>query len=117
MWQLVEDDLESIAIGAAILGTSGGGNPYIGRLRARQATRERADLGPRSRTNDGPGRRTGGETGPRVAADDGRGACVRLGQNRPERACYGTLVSGRGAKIGVSLTAAPPQSDRSENGI
>lgn len=33
------------------------------------------------------------------------------------RACYGTLVSGRGAKIGVSLTAAPPQSDRSENGI
>ncbi|MCH7626701.1 MAG: DUF917 family protein, partial [Chloroflexi bacterium] len=36
MWQLVEDDLESIAIGAGILGTGGGGNPYIGRLRARQ---------------------------------------------------------------------------------
>ncbi|MCH9009731.1 MAG: DUF917 domain-containing protein [Chloroflexi bacterium] len=40
MWQLVEDDLESIAIGAGILGTGGGGNPYIGRLRARQAIRE-----------------------------------------------------------------------------
>ena len=40
MWQITEDDLESIAIGAGILGTGGGGNPYIGRLRARQALRE-----------------------------------------------------------------------------
>ena len=40
MWQVNEDDLESIAIGAGILGTGGGGNPYIGRLRARQAIRE-----------------------------------------------------------------------------
>ena len=40
MWQATEDNLESIAIGAGILGTGGGGNPYIGRLRARQAIRE-----------------------------------------------------------------------------
>lgn len=40
MWQLTESDLESIAIGAGILGTGGGGNPYIGQLRARQAIRE-----------------------------------------------------------------------------
>ncbi len=32
MWQVTEDDLESIAIGAGILGTGGGGNPYLGQL-------------------------------------------------------------------------------------
>ena len=40
MWHISEDDLESIAIGAGILGTGGGGNPYIGMLRARQMIRE-----------------------------------------------------------------------------
>ena len=40
MWQVNEDNVESIAIGAGILGTGGGGNPYIGQLRARQALRE-----------------------------------------------------------------------------
>jgi DUF917 family protein len=30
------DDIEAIAVGAAILGTGGGGNPYIGRLRCLQ---------------------------------------------------------------------------------
>ena len=40
MWQATEDELESIAIGAGILGTGGGGNPYIGQLRARQAIRK-----------------------------------------------------------------------------
>ena len=37
MWTVTADDLDSIAIGAGILGTGGGGNPYIGQLRARQA--------------------------------------------------------------------------------
>jgi len=32
MWQITHDDVESIAIGAGILGTGGGGNPYLGRL-------------------------------------------------------------------------------------
>ena len=32
--------MDSIAIGAGILGTGGGGNPYIGQLRARQAIRQ-----------------------------------------------------------------------------
>ena len=40
MWHISEDDLESIAIGAGILGTGGGGNPYIGMLRAKQMIRE-----------------------------------------------------------------------------
>ena len=40
MWQVTEDNVESIAIGAGILGTGGGGNPYIGQLRARQALRK-----------------------------------------------------------------------------
>lgn len=32
MWQITREDLESIAIGAGILGTGGGGNPYLGKL-------------------------------------------------------------------------------------
>jgi DUF917 family protein len=32
-WTLVEQDLEYIALGAAILGTGGGGNVYLGKLR------------------------------------------------------------------------------------
>lgn len=33
-WQLTHDDVERIAIGAGILGTGGGGNPYRGMVRA-----------------------------------------------------------------------------------
>ena len=39
MWTVTEEDLPYIAIGAGILGTGGGGNPYVGQLRARQAMR------------------------------------------------------------------------------
>ncbi len=39
-WSVTEDDLESIAIGAGILGTGGGGNPYRGKLLARRHLRE-----------------------------------------------------------------------------
>jgi uncharacterized protein len=35
-----EQDLEDLARGAAVLGTGGGGNPYIGKLLARHAIRE-----------------------------------------------------------------------------
>lgn len=35
-----EEELEDLARGAAVLGTGGGGNPYIGKLLARQAIRE-----------------------------------------------------------------------------
>ena len=31
-WQITHDDAESIAIGAGILGTGGGGNPYLGKI-------------------------------------------------------------------------------------
>jgi DUF917 family protein len=34
-WNLTHDDVERIAIGAGILGTGGGGNPYRGKVRAR----------------------------------------------------------------------------------
>ena len=37
---VTEADLEDLARGAAVLGTGGGGNPYIGKLLARQAIRE-----------------------------------------------------------------------------
>ena len=37
--RLGEDDLEALAIGAAILGTGGGGSPYVGRLRSREQLR------------------------------------------------------------------------------
>jgi DUF917 family protein len=40
MWQIVESDLPAISIGAAILGTGGGGNPHLGMLRARELLRE-----------------------------------------------------------------------------
>jgi hypothetical protein len=35
-----EEDLDDLARGAAVLGTGGGGNPYIGKLMAQQAIRE-----------------------------------------------------------------------------
>ena len=34
------EDLEDLALGAAFLGTGGGGDPYIGRLMARHAIEE-----------------------------------------------------------------------------
>ena len=34
--EVFDEDLDAIEIGAAILGTGGGGNPYIGKLRCRE---------------------------------------------------------------------------------
>ncbi len=39
MWEITEEDLVPASIGAGILGTGGGGNPYLGRLRAREQLR------------------------------------------------------------------------------
>lgn len=44
MWILDEDALPSIAIGAGILGTGGGGNPRVGMLRAREMVRRHGPL-------------------------------------------------------------------------
>lgn len=41
---LSEDDLHPLALGAAILGTGGGGSPYIGMLRSRQMLRAGAEV-------------------------------------------------------------------------
>lgn len=39
-----EDDLESIALGAPLLGTGGGGDPYIGKLIAREVIRRKGKV-------------------------------------------------------------------------
>ena len=39
MREFTEDDLDDLAVGAAILGTGGGGNPYVGKLLAREVIR------------------------------------------------------------------------------
>lgn len=44
MWLVDEDTLRSIAIGAGILGTGGGGNPYYGRLRVARHLRDGARI-------------------------------------------------------------------------
>ena len=36
MWNVTHADVEAIAIGAGILGTGGGGNPYLGMLRMQE---------------------------------------------------------------------------------
>ncbi|MGV3552155.1 DUF917 domain-containing protein [Rhizobium sp.] len=41
---LEEADLQPLALGAALLGTGGGGNPYIGMLRTRELIREGAKI-------------------------------------------------------------------------
>lgn len=53
-WTLSEDDIDALEIGAGILGTGGGGNPYLGKLRARQALREghRMEIIPLSALDD-----------------------------------------------------------------
>ncbi|HEX5167035.1 MAG TPA: DUF917 domain-containing protein [Thermomicrobiales bacterium] len=43
-WIVTADALESIAIGAGILGTGGGGNPYYGKLQARRLLDEGARI-------------------------------------------------------------------------
>lgn len=40
MWTITNDDLERLAIGAGILGTGGGGNPYIGKIHAKKLLSE-----------------------------------------------------------------------------
>ncbi|MCY6381265.1 DUF917 domain-containing protein [Hoeflea prorocentri] len=40
LYSIGEEEIEALEVGAAILGTGGGGNPYIGKLRALQVLRE-----------------------------------------------------------------------------
>ncbi len=40
MWNITHDDIESIAIGAGILGTGGGGSPYLGKLRMQELLKQ-----------------------------------------------------------------------------
>lgn len=44
MRELTVDDIECLAIGAAVLGTGGGGDPYLGKLMAKQAILERGNV-------------------------------------------------------------------------
>lgn len=43
-WTITPESIDSLARGAAVLGTGGGGDPYIGALLARQALREHGDV-------------------------------------------------------------------------
>ena len=43
-WSLTAEDIELIALGAGVLGTGGGGNPYLGKLQALQALATGAHL-------------------------------------------------------------------------
>jgi uncharacterized protein len=45
VWRIDEPDLAAISLGAAILGTGGGGSPYIGWLRTRQQLRAGRSIG------------------------------------------------------------------------
>jgi len=38
------DDIDCLAVGAAVLGTGGGGDPYLGKLMAKQAIMEKGDV-------------------------------------------------------------------------
>ena len=44
MRTLTEQDIEALAVGAAILGTGGGGNPYVGKLHCLQELRRGATV-------------------------------------------------------------------------
>jgi DUF917 family protein len=44
VWEVAEADLLPVSIGAGILGTGGGGNPYLGYLRVRRALRAGATV-------------------------------------------------------------------------
>ena len=44
MWEVIEADLLPISLGAGILGTGGGGNPYLGYLRVREELRAGATV-------------------------------------------------------------------------
>ncbi len=61
-----EAELEDIAVGAAILGTGGGGDPYIGKLLAQEAVRR---YGPVEMVDR---RRGAGRRARRPVRDDGR---------------------------------------------
>ncbi|MFR2553952.1 MAG: DUF917 family protein, partial [Clostridioides difficile] len=37
---LTEESVDKIAVGAAVLGTGGGGDPYVGKLVAKQAIKK-----------------------------------------------------------------------------
>ena len=44
MRHLTAETIEYLAIGAAVLGTGGGGDPYLGKLMAKQAIKEKGDV-------------------------------------------------------------------------
>ena len=45
MWWITPEDVEAIAVGAGILGTGGGGNPYLGKLRVLEQLKGGARIG------------------------------------------------------------------------
>lgn len=76
MWEIDESALEAISIGAGILGTGGGGNPYVGMLRARELVRRNGPvtvLDPDELTEDARVICVGGMGAPTVGVEKIRG--------------------------------------------
>ena len=44
MWKVTAEHLEDLAIGAGILGTGGGGNPFLGKLEALEHLKRGAEM-------------------------------------------------------------------------
>lgn len=71
-WIIMAEDLEHIAIGAGILGTGGGGNPYNGKLHVRRLVEEGANIEiqhPESLADDALVTSVGGMGAPTVSVE------------------------------------------------
>ena len=56
--ELTIDDIDDLALGATLLGTGGGGDPYVGKLLVKQAIADHGPamvVDPEDLPDDGPG--------------------------------------------------------------
>jgi DUF917 family protein len=108
---LTEADLEPLSIGAAVLGTGGGGNPYIAMLRTRELLRRGAEIRivPIDRLpDDGWVSRVGGIGAPVVGLEKIAEGGETLRALRAVEAATGTRVTALiAAEIGGANAMAP----------
>jgi DUF917 family protein len=111
MRMLTESDIEALAIGAAILGTGGGGNPYIGKLHCLQELRNGARvplLGPDELADDAVVVSVGGIGAPAISVEkleeghEGQRAIRAL-----EEFCGCSVTALVAAEIGGANSMAP----------
>ena len=75
MWEIYEADLLPVSIGAGILGTGGGRNPYLGYLRVREALRALTRNRVERRHTTNPASYTEHQTLPLVSNSNGHNSC------------------------------------------